>query len=311
MPTPKISWPEGKQFAFTVFDDTDFVTTEKVAPVYSFLADHGFRTTKSVWVVRGDPNKGVRPGQTCEDPDHLRWLLDLQAKGFEIGWHNSTWHGLPRQEIAAALDRFVELFRENPATGANHSPDEAIYWGDARLSSWRRGLYNLLPRFRRRWRYRGDIEGDPSFWGDLCRQRIKYYRNFVFHDINTWKSCPFMPYHDPQRPFVNYWFASSGGQQVLQFNRCLREENQDRLEEEGGACIMYTHFACGFAENGKLQPHFRKLTERLSQKNGWFVPVRTLLDHLLALRGPHQITPSQRQRLECKWLLEKVFSGTS
>ena len=120
-----------------------------------------------------------------------------------------------------------------------------------------------------------------------------------------------MPYHDRERPFVNYWFASSDGQHVPRFNRCLREENQDRLEEEEGACIMYTHFACGFAENGKVQPRFQELMEQLSKKNGWFVPVRTLLDHLLAQRGPHQLTNAQRRRLECKWLLEKFFSGTS
>ena len=59
------------------------------------------------------------------------------------------------------------------------------------------GLYNLLTRFRNRGKYRGHVEGDPYFWGDLCRQKIKYYRNFTFRDINTLKACPFMPYHDP------------------------------------------------------------------------------------------------------------------
>jgi hypothetical protein len=307
-----ITWPEGKRFAFTLFDDTDFATTENVAPVYSFLADCGFRTTKSAWVVAGDPaaREWGRAGETCDDPDYLRWLLDLQSRGFEIGWHNATWNGLPRPQILAALDRFADLFHGNPATGTNHSYDEAIYWGEARVSSWRRWLYALLTRFRSRGRYRGHIEGDRFFWGDLCRERIKYYRNFVFHDVNTLKTCPFMPYHDPQRPYVNYWFASSNGQRLPQFNRCLREENQDRLEAEGGACIVYTHLACGFAENGKPQPRFRELAERLSKKNGWFVPVRTLLDHLLAVQGHHDLTPSERRRLECKWLWEKLFSGT-
>ena len=64
--------------------------------------------------------------------------------------------------------------------------------------------------YRRQGKFRGHVEGDPYFWGDLCQARIKYYRNFIFRNINTLKCCPFMPYHDPQKPFVNYWFAFLG-----------------------------------------------------------------------------------------------------
>ena len=147
--------------------------------------------------------------------------------------------------------------------------------------------------------------------GDLCRQRIKYCRNFVFRDINTLKACPFMPYHDPQRPFVNYWYCSSDGHRAEQFNKCIAEAAQDRLEEEGGACIMYAHFASGFAEGGRVEPRFKTLIERLAKKSGWFVPASTLLDHLQAVGGAHVITPAERRRLERKWFLEKVCTGTT
>ena len=60
-----------------------------------------------------------------------------------------------------------------------------------------------------------------------------------------------MPYHDPRRPLVNSWFASSNGANPEVFLHCLSEKNQDRLEEEGGACVMYTHFANGFLEGGR------------------------------------------------------------
>ena len=89
-----------------------------------------------------------------------------------------------------------------------------------------------------------------------------------------------MPYKDNAKPYVNYWFASSEGNNSKKFNRCISNENQDRLEEEGGACIMYTHFASGFCQNGKLSEQFKKQMERLSQKNGWFVPAFTLLEYL-------------------------------
>ena len=90
--TSDIAWPEGKRFAFSIFDDTDMATLENVGGVYAFLGDAGFRTTKSCWVFRGDPRQGKFPGDTLDDAPYRRWLLDLQAKGFEIGWHGATWH---------------------------------------------------------------------------------------------------------------------------------------------------------------------------------------------------------------------------
>ena len=34
-------WPDGKRFAFTVFDDTDRATLDNVREVYALLADLG------------------------------------------------------------------------------------------------------------------------------------------------------------------------------------------------------------------------------------------------------------------------------
>jgi hypothetical protein len=63
-----ITWPEGKRFAFTVFDDTDGMTMLNGPPIYDFLADLGFLTTKSVWPIQV---KGASPqmvGATCRIP---------------------------------------------------------------------------------------------------------------------------------------------------------------------------------------------------------------------------------------------------
>jgi hypothetical protein len=115
-----------------------------------------------------------------------------------------------------------------------------------------------------------------------------------------------MPYHDPARPFVNYWFASSEGATVDAFNAMVSENNQERLAGEGGACIMYTHFAKGFMENGKINERFRVLMEHMITLNGWFVPVHTLLDYILHVRGNRVITTSERNDLERKWLWHKI-----
>jgi hypothetical protein len=303
---PKIEWPDGKDFAFTIFDDPDQDTVENLETVYPFLCDLGFRTTKAVWPIQGDSKKTT----TCENERYLELVLGLQKQGFEIGLHNVTSRTSTRERTAFGLERFRSLFGHTPYSMANHTGcGENIYWGSARLSGVYRVLYNMLNlrlNGNRQVVSQGHIEGSPLFWGDFCKAQIKYVRNFVFGDINTLKACPVMPYHDPVRPLVNHWFASSEGSNLNLFNATLSEENQDRLVREGGACIMYTHFASGFQEKGRVNRRFEVLMERLSKMNGWFVPVETLLDYILRTRGHHVITQKERNVLEGRWMWHKI-----
>jgi hypothetical protein len=86
--------------------------------------------------------------------------------------------------------------------------------------------------------FEGHAPDTPFFWGDLCREKVDYVRNFVFREINLDRINPSMPYHDPARPFVNHWFSSCRGGNANSFCETLCEANQDRLETEGGVCIM-------------------------------------------------------------------------
>ena len=302
---PEIKWPGQAAFAFTVFDDTDLSVLPDIKYLYDFLKDLGFRTTKSVWPLKGRETPHIG-GTTCEDPDYLAWARQLEADGFELGFHCATYATSSRERTLQGLDRFRILFGHDPLTYANHADcEEGLYWGSARVSGWRAAFYNLLTRYRNAGRYQGHVETSPLFWGDACRERIRYMRNFVLGDINTLKACPCMPYHDPERPYVNGWFASSEGPDVNAFSAMISEPAQDRLEAEGGACIMYTHFACGFVENGVINPRWKSLMERLSRKRGHFVPVTPLLDFLG--RGQnHTLTGRERVRLERQWLLHKI-----
>ena len=310
-PTGRVEWPEGRAFAFTVFDDTDHATVENVGPVYGLLRDLGMRTTKSVWAIAGDGTPRIG-GATCDDPAYRDWTLELQDAGFEIGSHGATPMTSRREVVARSLERFREIYGHDPGALANHSGcRESIYWGEDRVSGASRLAYNVMTGFRRRGVFRGHREGDPLFWGDLCRERVRYVRNFTYADVNTLAACPVMPYYDPVRPYVRAWFASSEGANVEAFNRRLGEAEQDRLEAEGGACIMYTHFACGFWRDGELNQRFRELMERLACKNGWFVPVTTLLDHLGQHRGQMVLTSAQARALERRWLRSKIRVGSS
>jgi hypothetical protein len=304
---PTVTWPDGKRFAVAMVDDTDSATMDNVPVIYRLLRDLGVRSTKTVWPLAGTRAPCGPAGATCEDPRYLAWVRELARDGFEIGLHNVTYHGSRRDEVQRGLDRFRELFGHDPRSHANHAAcEDGMYWGAARLSGVRRRIYRLSTLSRKR-RYFGHVAGSPYFWGDLCRERISYVRNFTFSGVNTLKLCPFMPYHDPERPLVQAWYAAAEGGTVARFNDTLREEAQDRLAAEGGACILYTHFGKRFVEHGAVNPRFAQLVTRLAGLGGWMVPVATLLDHLAGQRGGvHQLTDGERARLEWRWLAHKV-----
>ena len=305
-----MQWPDARRFAFTVFDDPDGQSLETSRLVYHLLRDLGFKTTIAIWTLppSRETNSG---GETCGNPEYLEHLLDMQRAGFEIGWHCATPHTSFREETAEAFRRFRTYFGHDPYSAANHYNNEALYWGPSRVGGLRRTAYLAMKGFTRQGRYFGHVEGHPMFWGDLCQERIKYFRNFVFSDLNTLKRCPWMPYVDPLRPFAQQWFAGSEGAQGPSFMKAIAEQNQDQLEAEGGGSILYTHFGHGFVENGRLTPEFVRLMTRLANKGGWYVPVHTMLDYLAEQRGVYVMTDEVRTGIEWRWLGEKVFRGTS
>ncbi len=302
-----IPWPDGKDFAFTVFDDTERGTVENNRAIYGLLRDLGMRTTKSLWPVAG-PGEPDIPGPTCEEEDYLELCLQLQREGFELALHNATYHTSDRALTLRGMDRFRELFGHDSYTLANHSTNrEGLYWGPARLSSWRRKLYSVLQRGEK---FRGHVEGDPLFWGDLCKERVRYVRNFTYNDLNTTAMVPQMPYYDPQRPWVNQWFAGSNGSQESTFHRYVTKRAVDKLVAERGGCILYTHFGkdfYGWHEKGKLSARFVEIMEYIASRNGWFVPVGTMLDFLASQQArPHVISDAERSTLENRWLLDQI-----
>lgn len=307
-----IPWPNATKFAFTVFDDTDSQSLERGKPVYDYLVDLGFRTTKSVWVNRNHDQ--TDKSGTCDDPEYLQWLWSLQKQGFEIAWHMAGATTSSRTQTIKGLEKFKGLFGHYPQSMANHYEcKENIYFGDWRVSGLNRFWYNIFTRYRNHNQFKGQTKGDALFWGDCCRSNIQYVRNFVFGDINTLKVCSQMPYHDPERGYVQNWFAASEGANVRSFNKMVTRLNLDRLEREGGACIMYTHFGLGFYDEkvGRLNNQFTETMKYLASRNVWLPTVTELLDFLLQFRGQKVLSKSERAILELKWLFHKIAFGSS
>ncbi len=66
-------YPDGKNFAFTITDDPDWNTTEKISPIYDLLSKLGFKTTIAVWVKYATHTQGLPDkdglfdyGDTCQ-----------------------------------------------------------------------------------------------------------------------------------------------------------------------------------------------------------------------------------------------------
>lgn len=305
--TPRPAWPGGAPFAFTVIDDTDKTTLENGPLVYDVLTDLGIHVTKTVWPVapKGPPRTG---GSTCDDPDYLRWALQLQTEGHEIGFHNASDHPSTREETIAALDRFETLFGHDPRIGADHSANtEAMYWGPARLTGVRSAAYRAVGPvlWDHRLRSEGHIPGSPYFWGDACRDRIDYWRNFTFATSDVLDAGP-VPYHDTARPLVRWWYAATHAPHRDPFLAAIAPDRLDELERTGGACILYTHFGTNFVWEGELDPRFEPAMQAVTQRGAWCAPVSEVLDHLRRERGDHVITDQERAQMERRWLRDQV-----
>ncbi len=301
MKTP--AFPEGRRFAFTIVDDTDVGTAENLRPVYELLRQLGMRTTKTVWPIGWKAGwSAFISSQTLDDPEYLAFIRELHDSGFEITWHGATMESSPRERTIEALDRFRDLFGHYPRIHVNHSRNrENLYWGRERLDSpILRRLYDLLAGGGAT--FEGHVKESPFWWGDLAQQHVEYARNLTFDDVNVARINPTIPYRDPRRPLVRWWFSACDADDVDAFNMLLAPGNQQRLEEEGGICIIATHFGKRFVTDGAVHPLTRQRLTELAARPGWFPPVGTLLDWMRETRnGSDELPSSEWRRMQWRW----------
>ena len=158
-------------------------------------------------------------------------------------------------------------------------------------------------------RFEGHIPDSRYFWGDIAKERLRYFRRFTYSEINLLRVNPWMPYHLSGMDYVPYWFDGADGGSIDQFEQLLSDDNLDRLEREGGVSIVYAHLGAGsFNNGGEVDPRFVARIEAVSRHNGWFVPGSQILDYLAAQPG-WTAEPSLRQKLQLEtwFILDKVF----
>ena len=283
-------YPNGKDFAFTIIDDPDYGTFEERYIMFGLLDELGFKTTTCVWVLDNKHGSGMNAGKsntrgiTTTDESYLTFLYDLQNKAFEICFHTVSPGNDLREETQNGYELFKEQFGHYPKINTNHATNlEDIYWGKDRFSNpIMRYLYGIIAN-----PFYGHTKTSQYFWGDICQEKTKYVRGWATDKINTLSTNKTMPYHLDEKPYVNWWFGCSDGYNCNKFIRLLSDANIKKLIAERGTCIAYTHFAYGFiAKDSKVvNEDVKKQLSKLSQLDGWFVPVSNILDRFLLLRN--------------------------
>jgi hypothetical protein len=297
-----MKWPEGKDFAFTIVDDTDFATVANIKPVYEYIAGLGFRTTKTTWVY---PSRDQFSGDCLGDAEYLQFILSLKKLGFEIASHGVASGDYTRPEILKGLGDYKARIGQYPEMHINHARNKSnLYWGSKRFLFPLKALMSV----KRENEFWGEIPGSDFFWGDFAKQNIKYIRNLTFSEINTLRADPRMPYLEKKKErFSNFWFSSSDGHTVEEFNDLITPSNITKLQKEGGCCIVYTHFASDFMKDGTLNSTFVEQMKFLAKQNGWFVPASKILDYLLSQRSSQHVSSSYLIGLNVRWLRDRIL----
>ena len=283
---PAVAFPGGRQFAFSIFDDTDVATLEYIRPIYELLERLGFRTTKTVWSLPYEGPSDYAGSDTLQDPEYASFIRHLQQRGFEIAFHGARMESSERPQIDAALELYRKTLGSYPTAYAAHALNgDNLYWGvdRFRFRLWRRVYRVLSGRGERPGE--GHRAGSRFYWADLAEQHLRYMRSFTYDELNLWNITATIPYRTAGTPGVRAFFPSAFADNVEEFIELLSPERVARLESERGLCIVSTHFGKGFVREGRVHPAVAGLLTQLSQRPGWFQPVSTVLDHLVSAQG--------------------------
>lgn len=293
----KVKLPKHKTYIFTIIDDTDDAFLENIKPIYDFLTDKKIFITKTVWVY--PPRDSASKGDSLSNPEYLQYILELKERGFEIALHNVGSGDYKKSEILAGLEKYKEFIGEYPKIHINHSYNlDNIYCGYKRFGfPFNHILKVLYPNYKN---FSGEDELSPYFWGDIHKRIIKFNRNYEFDKINILKINPEIPYKDNRyRKYSNYWFSAAFAPNQWCFNHIVNKKTIDKLDEEGGVCILYTHLGYYMA-TGEIDKGFVERINYISSKGtGLYIPVSEVLEYLLKVRGNERyLTSFKRFKLE-------------
>ncbi len=284
--TARVIWaPWPYRAGFCITDDTDAATTASVRVVYDALDRLDLKATKTVWPfepvepcgIPATPASTLR-GVTLEDPAYRAYCRHLASRGFEIALHGASAGNNRRERTRAAFEQLEGEFG-NAGTYICHSKNaDNIYWEEkVAPNAPTRRLLALYSRHR----CFGEEEGSPYFWGDVCREKVRWIRLFRTRSTDTLAVDPTMPYFEPGKPFVRGWFTAT----KRSFHDCTTPEALDRLAEGHGLTVLYQYLH-RYADGASIDPTFHADAARLAA-DGRIVSDTTanVLDRLKLIQG--------------------------
>ncbi len=287
MTTVRLIWPPAPFAAgFTIVDDTDAATREQVVAVYDFLTERNFRITKTVWAFAPEEKCGIPAlpdstlrGVTLEDGEYARYCRELVAGGFEVCLHGASAGNNDRSRQQAAL-KLIRSEYGDPGAFICHSKNaDNLYW-EEKVTALQPFRF-LLGRYSKH-QCSGEIPGTKYFWGDLCREQVRYIRLLRTRNTNTLAANPSMPYHDPAKPFVRYWFSAT----KRSLRDCATEEALGRLRRESGLTVLYQYLhRYADPRTLALNPDLVEAVDRITERGDILVaPVSTVLARLQSMQ---------------------------
>ncbi len=256
--------------------------------VYDFMDSLGLRATKTVWVFPPEEPSGIPAlptsisrGVTLADPAYLSYCRTLASRGVEIALHGAT-GGNNRRELIQCAFAVMDANFPPASTYVCHAKNaDNPYWQEKVVA--RGPLALALRQYARSHRCSGEDPASPYFWGDLCRQRLRYIRLLRTRRINTLAANPSMPYFEREKPLVPGWFSAT----KRSFREATSVEALDELERDWGVCVLY-QYMCRHVDNstGNVLPSFAAAAERLAARGRvWTDTVTRLLDRLRLMQG--------------------------
>jgi hypothetical protein len=278
-------FPENKTFAFSIIDDTDDASLERVRTAYQYLDTLGVKATKTVWVLPATRKSGSEgTGKWCEgvtlaNQSYVTLLKDLVQRGHELAMHSASGGNSVRGETIQAYEIFKNIFGNYPLINVMHGRNkDNLYYGTEGF----KGIFKFLAKVYCSDSFEGHIAGSPYFWGDIFSKNSQYARYYKCMSLNTLKVNPSMPYFDPAKPFVPRWFSSTDLSSIETIMLNLTERSLKRLINQKGACIAYTYFHYYINESLQLFPIVEERFNLFKKYSNivWMVPTSVLLNRL-------------------------------
>ncbi len=288
MATAELRWaPHPFRAGFCITDDTDAAEFAPVRAVYDCLGSLGLPATKTVWAFPPEEPcripalpASITRGVTLADAAYREYCRKLASRGVEIALHGATAGNNRRALIERAYARLDADFPRAWTHVCHAKNADNIYWQHKVVARgplrWALGLY------AREHQCSGEDPASPYFWGDLCRERVRYIRLMRTRRFDTLAVNPSMPYFEREKPYVAGWFSAT----KRSFVEATSAEALAGLERDWGVCVLYQYMHRWAGRDGRVQPAFEQGARRLAAASRvWTDTATRVLDRLRHVQG--------------------------